>query len=138
MCVPVEACEYPRGALLKCRVSFDVDTIRTRLREVAFLNRTATITFETRGAAGSSSNGSGSKGSSSSNGNGTGGHAAAPETFHFSGGIAEFVAWNNRARHAMHEPIFISRVVRNEASMACCASGCFVHQAPAGMLRENY
>jgi DNA gyrase/topoisomerase IV subunit B len=103
-------------------VSFDVDTIRTRLREVAFLNRTATITFETRGASGSSSNGSGSKGSSPSNGNGTGGHAAAPETFHFSGGIAEFVAWNNRARHTMHEPIFISRVVRNQASTACYAS----------------
>jgi DNA gyrase/topoisomerase IV subunit B len=96
---------------LICRVNFDTDTIRTRLREVAFLNRTATITFEARGASGSSK-GSGSS-SPSGNGNGSSDHEADVETFHFSGGIAEFVAYNNRARHAMHEPIFVSRVVRS-------------------------
>jgi DNA gyrase/topoisomerase IV subunit B len=92
---------------IHCRVTFDVDTIRTRLREVAFLNRTATISFEARGASSSNSNG---------NGNGSGDHAADVETFHFSGGIAEFVAYNNRTRHAMHEPIFVSRLVRPQAS----------------------
>ena len=75
------------------RVAFDVDTIRTRLREVAFLNKTATISFNVTGAP-------------SSNGNGAG-----AETFHFSGGIAEFVAWNNRARIPMHDPIYVCRSV---------------------------
>lgn len=96
-------------------MTFDVDTIRTRLREVAFLNSSATITYNTSGGAGSSI-------AASSNGNGSGNGSAAAstaaaasssvETFHFSGGIAEFVAYNNRARTPMHDPISVSHMVR--------------------------
>ena len=72
-----------------------METIRTRLREVAFLNKTATISFNVTGAPSSSGNGA----------------SAGAETFHFSGGISEFVAWNNRARIPMHDPIYVSRTV---------------------------
>jgi len=81
-------------------VAFDVDTIRTRLREVAFLNSSATIMYQIHGAPSGNGNG---------NGNGAAGEV---ETFHFSGGIAEFVAYNNRARTPMHDPIYVSRMVR--------------------------
>lgn len=102
------------------RVTFDVDTIRTRLREVAFLNSTATILFETRGvptssgSAGGSSNGAGGNGASGNgapSSNGSGASAGNVETFHFSGGIAEFVAYNNRVRMPMHDPMYVSQLV---------------------------
>lgn len=86
------------------RVTFDTETIRTRLREVAFLNSAATIRFDTSGARGSN----GSNGSNGSSGSEEG---TAVETFHFSGGISEFVKYNNRSRSAMHEPIFVSHMV---------------------------
>lgn len=88
-----------------------MDTIRTRLREVAFLNSSATIMYQIHGAP-------------SGNGNGSGNGAADVETFHFSGGIAEFVAYNNRARTPMHDPIYVSRMVRIVFSCALKAVSC--------------
>lgn len=88
-------------------VSFDTEIIRTRLRETAFLNSSATITFV--------SGGQGKQGGDSdSNGTASGKAVSVSdsvETFHFSGGISEFVQWNNRSRTPMHDPIFISQTV---------------------------
>eukprot|EP00208_Stichococcus_sp_RCC1054_P002844 CAMPEP_0206138648 /NCGR_PEP_ID=MMETSP1473-20131121/3463_1 /ASSEMBLY_ACC=CAM_ASM_001109 /TAXON_ID=1461547 /ORGANISM="Stichococcus sp, Strain RCC1054" /LENGTH=763 /DNA_ID=CAMNT_0053532137 /DNA_START=195 /DNA_END=2486 /DNA_ORIENTATION=+ len=114
----------PDREVFSSGVVFDPDTIRTRLREVAFLNSSATITYAV-GPPGvhSSGNGApvssnGAKASKAARGKGASAPAAAvgdgvkgEETFHFEGGIAEFVLYNNRARQPMHDPIFISRTI---------------------------
>lgn len=96
-------------------MAFDLDTIRTRLREVAFLNSSATITYATGApAAPAAANGNGTAGSGDESGNGAaaGGEGSGEvETFHFEGGIAEFVQWNNRTRTPMHDPVFVRRTV---------------------------
>lgn len=58
-----------------------------------------------------SSNGSvgASHDSSNSNGSHKGGQW---ETFHFRGGLKEYVQYNNRDNATLHEPICISRMVR--------------------------
>lgn len=125
------------------RVKFEPDTIRTRLREVAFLNSAATIRFRAApGAAGAdglsiaqslaaesaaaaaASDEAAEHVSSSGNGNGAssapapaaGAAASSPakgcwEKFHFSGGLEEYVRFNNRDNTPMHDPIYISRTV---------------------------
>ena len=126
------------------RVKFEADTIRTRLREVAFLNSSASISFRAAsGAAGAdglsiteslathisstgSAHGTAEPGSSAGNGDGGASVAAAAaaaaaspvkgtwESFHFSGGLEEYVRYNNRDNTPMHDPIYISRTV------SCC------------------
>ena len=122
------------------RVKFEADTIRTRLREVAFLNSSATISFRAAaGAAGGdglsiteslathissagSAHGTAELGSSAGNGDGgasaavAAAAAASPakgawESFHFSGGLEEYVRYNTRDNTPMHDPIYISRTV---------------------------
>ena len=65
---------------------FDYDTLENRLRELAFLNKGLAITlFDER---------SGKK-----------------ETFHYEGGIAEFVAYLNRNEESIHAPIYMDETV---------------------------
>ena len=138
--------------------TFDPETIRSRLRELAFLNSSATIHFRVLGGSKSSisaaakeaaalaaaENGTeleentatgakknGAKGkkvsessngasSSTSTGNGatatpgvvglsTGPDADGWEILHFSGGLAEYVAYLNRDKQHIHAPIFFSK-----------------------------
>ena len=111
----------------------DPKTIRTRLQELAFLNSSATIWFRATPASipSSSSNGSISslngastpESSSSSNGVGPRGAEASAgpsskeeqegwERLHFSGGLREYVAFLNKDMQPMHEPLFITDMVR--------------------------
>ncbi|EFN53908.1 hypothetical protein CHLNCDRAFT_48978 [Chlorella variabilis] len=86
----------PRPPLLPhCSATFDPDTIRSRLRELAFLNSRATIYF--RAGNGSS--------------NGAAAAEAEPdwEVFHYSGGLAEYVRFLNRDKVPIHEPLCFSK-----------------------------
>ena len=74
---------------------YDPDTARTRLRELAFLNSTATIKFRAQQA---HSNGSAA--------------AAEWQVFHFSKGLADYMEYLNRDKESMHKPIRISKTVR--------------------------
>ena len=78
-----------------CSITYDPDTIRTRLRELAFLNSTATIKFRATEA--------------HSNGNSA---AADWQVFHFSRGLADYMDFLNRDKEALHPPISISKTVR--------------------------
>ena len=77
--------------LLLCSAIYDPDTIRTRLRELAFLNSTATIKFRATEA--------------HSNGN------TDWQVFHFSRGLADYMDFLNRDKEALHQPISISKTV---------------------------
>ena len=114
-------------------MKFEPDTIRTRLRELAFLNSAATISFRAApGAAGAdglsiseslatqnSGVGGSDGGSEQPSGGGNGGGPAAAsaavkgswETLHFSGGLEEYVRFNNRDNSPLHDPIYVSRTV---------------------------
>ena len=83
-------------------VQFDPDTLRSRLRELAFLNSRATIRY--RAAP----------------------HAADAEweTLHFSGGLKEYVTWLNRDKAVLHEPIYVRKTVSGvevEVALQWCA-----------------
>ncbi len=62
---------------------FNYDTLKKRLRELAFLNRKLTITLEDRRDP-----------------------EKEKETFYYEGGIKEFVEFVNRTKTALHEPIY--------------------------------
>lgn len=111
-----------------CSVSFEPDTIAARLRELAFLNSSATINFRAlpkRASSASSavdghrisSSASESSSSESSDDDLEGqqdSHASEShpwQTFHYSGGLLEYVKWLNKERQPFHEPIMISREV---------------------------
>jgi DNA gyrase subunit B len=82
-------------------VTFDFDTLEHRLRELAFLNKGLAIILVDEA--------SGKK-----------------ETFHYEGGIAEFVKYLNRADEALHEPLYIDREidkVRVEVALQYTAAG---------------
>lgn len=66
--------------------TFDFDTLEHRLRELAFLNKglAITVTDERNGKT---------------------------DTFHYEGGIAEFVKYINRAEEVLHEPVYIDRTI---------------------------
>jgi DNA gyrase subunit B len=84
-------------------VEFDPDTLRARLREVAFLNSAATIRF--RAAPGDV-------------------EAAPWETFAFAGGLKEYVTWLNRDKEALHAPIYVNRTINGvvvEVGLQWCA-----------------
>lgn len=129
-----------------CRATFDPDTIRSRLRELAFLNSRATIFFRALDGKqpGAPANGNGSAGGSGS-GAGNAGKASAPaaadtevaatlspaaaeataagwEVFHYSGGLAEYVRYLNRDKEAIHEPFYFSKQVRWRAPRMRCAA----------------
>jgi DNA gyrase subunit B len=69
-------------------VTFDFDTLEHRLRELAFLNKGLAITV-----------------ADERNGK--------KDTFHYEGGIAEFVKYINRSDEVLHEPIYVDRTIDN-------------------------
>ncbi|KFM25838.1 DNA gyrase subunit B, mitochondrial [Auxenochlorella protothecoides] len=77
-------------AIFAAGAAFDPDTIRARLRELAFLNSGVTIHFRARPAKGGD---------------------APWEALHYSGGLQEYVKYLNRSKTAMHEPISFSKKV---------------------------
>lgn len=81
-----------------CRLQFNPETIELRLRELAYLNSAATVSFRALSAAASE----------------------APDwtQFHFKGGIKEYVAWVNREKPIMHDPIFVSKKVHSKPQAA--------------------
>ena len=91
----------------------------SRLRELAFLNSAANIKFRALPKAGRSQqnghqNGSAPVETSSSESSAEDSddeHAGLWQTFHYSGGLREYVKWLNNERQAFHEPIVISRQV---------------------------
>ncbi len=101
--------------------TFDPDTIRGRLRELAFLNKEATIYFRARNGA--------VKKEKEEKEEGKGGEGAESdpdgyETLHFSGGLSEYVEHINRDRIPAHDPIFFSKTENNvtvEVSLQWCS-----------------
>ncbi|KAL4440444.1 hypothetical protein ABPG75_003445 [Micractinium tetrahymenae] len=121
--------------------TFDPDTIRSRLRELAFLNSRATIFFRALDGKAPPASINGNVNGASSSGSGSSssraGEAAAPaaaaaaasaaaatlspaaaeaaaagwEVFHYSGGLAEYVRYLNRDKEPIHEPFFFSKQV---------------------------
>ncbi|HZU34275.1 MAG TPA: DNA gyrase subunit B [Gemmataceae bacterium] len=67
-------------------VQFNYDTLEARLRELAFLNKGLAIKL-------------------------TDARNGKEETFHYNGGIAEFVEYLNRAEETLHKPIYLERQV---------------------------
>lgn len=76
---------------LKCRISINPETIRARLRELAFLNSTATISFR----AGPAKDGA----------------ELEWTDFHFGGGLREYVEWINSGKQAIHKAFLIAKEV---------------------------
>lgn len=92
--------------------TFDPDTIRSRLRELAFLNPDATIHFKAKNYAakkGSLPKDAGEKAEPESDVEELNQSEGEWEMFHFSGGLAEYVKHINRDRISAHEPIYFSR-----------------------------
>lgn len=105
-------------------MTFDPDTIASRLRELAFLNNAATIRFkankQSRAAAaalrsGSQTNGTGAAASSSDSSDSDNEDIDESDdgwqVFHYSAGLLEYVKWLNNDKQAFHEPIVVSREV---------------------------
>src|SRR5205085_7958722 len=65
---------------------FDYDTLESRLRELAFLNKGLTIKL-------------------------TDERAGKEETFHAAGGVSEFVEFFNRSEDTLHKPIHVEKEV---------------------------
>ena len=113
-----------------CSAAFDADTVRQRLRELAFLNSAATIHFRAMDPAtpGSPTNGAlpaASANGASARGRAEPGHAVEPgvapqgsgwEVLACPGGLRDYVAFLNKDRQPMHAPIFLSREVRGLAT----------------------
>lgn len=96
-------------------MTFEPDTIASRLRELAFLNNAATIRFKSTpsGKAANQSNGSSASASSSSSDEDDVSHSDEGwQVFHYSAGLLEYVKWVNSDRQAFHEPIVVSREVQ--------------------------
>jgi len=66
--------------------TFDFDTLEHRLRELAFLNKGIAITVADE-------------------------RNDKKDTFHYEGGIAEFVKYINRAEESLHEPVYVDRTI---------------------------
>ncbi len=67
---------------------FDYDTLETRLRELAFLNKGLAFQLIDK-------------------------RTNKEETFKYDGGIAEFVAYLNRSEEVLHKPIYVEKMVDN-------------------------
>ena len=105
-------------------LKFNPDTIELRLRELAYLNSAATIKFRALGkkraikAVESDSDPEDTDTQAASvSANGTAETVSpAPgdwKVFHYDGGIQEFVAWVNREKPVIHDPIYVSKKVRH-------------------------
>src|SRR5438067_633602 len=66
--------------------AFDYDTLESRLRELAFLNKGIAIQLRDD-------------------------RTSKEETFHYAGGVAEFVEYLDRSEETLHKPIHIEKVV---------------------------
>src|SRR6202000_1211855 len=71
---------FKPDATIMTVTKFNFDTLAQRLRELAFLNKGLTITLSDERE-----------------------EPARQETFHFSGGIAEFIKHLNRAKQVLHD-----------------------------------
>ncbi|KAI3431387.1 hypothetical protein D9Q98_004441 [Chlorella vulgaris] len=100
--------------------TFDPDTIRSRLRELAFLNSRATIKFRaldpktsSSRSSNGSSNGSGAAAAADAQAGGNGMETKQAdedwEVFHYSGGLVEYVKFLNRDKEPIHEPIYFTK-----------------------------
>jgi DNA gyrase subunit B len=69
-------------------VTFDYDTLETRLRELAFLNKGLSIQLSD-------------------------GRSGKEESFHYAGGVAEFVGYLNRSEETVHKPVYIEKLVED-------------------------
>jgi DNA gyrase subunit B len=65
-------------------VQFDFSTLQTRLREVAFLNKGVKIVLEEE-------------------------ETKKRETFHYEGGLIEFIKWVNKSKEAIHKPVYFMK-----------------------------
>jgi DNA gyrase subunit B len=74
----------PDGEIFKETLEYEYETLRNRLREMAFLNKGLRMIIKDER-----------------------GEEPKEETFHYEGGIASFVQYLNRAREVLHEPIYI-------------------------------
>ncbi|BBN97300.1 DNA topoisomerase (ATP-hydrolyzing) subunit B [Sporolactobacillus terrae] len=71
----------PDPEIFKDTTTFDYDTLRVRVRELAFLNKNIRISIEDRREEGKR------------------------DTFHYEGGIRSYVEFLNRSKEVIHEPI---------------------------------
>ncbi len=81
--------------------TFDFDTLESRLRELAFLNKGIKIALLDE-------------------------RSGKQETFHYVGGVAQFVEYLNRTEEALHKPIYIDKTqddVRVEVALQYTATG---------------
>jgi len=120
--------------------TFDPDIIRSRLRELAFLNSGATIRFRAHKGgqdlpgAPSSSGGSSAappvkgrgpkSGAAAAGGLGPGASSGSWQVFHYQGGIREYVLWLNEGKEALCEPVFFTRSAEGvtvEVALQWCA-----------------
>ncbi len=62
-------------------IQFDFSTLQTRLREVAFLNKGVKIVLEEE-------------------------ESKKKETFHYEGGLIEFIKWVNKSKEPLHKPVY--------------------------------
>jgi DNA gyrase subunit B len=74
----------PDATIFEETTEFDYDTLRNRLREMAFLNKGLTIVLNDERLEEKKS-----------------------DTFYYEGGIASFVEYLNRTREVLHEPIYL-------------------------------
>ncbi len=74
---------YPDESIFSA-TKFDFSVLETRFREIAFLNKGVKIKLEDEN--------SGKK-----------------ETFHYEGGIVEFVKWVNENKEALHKPVYFTK-----------------------------
>lgn len=73
---------YPDPEIFE-ELRFEYDTLQNRLRELAFLNRGVSITLKDERLDG----------------------AQKEETFHYEGGILEYVEWINKKKHPVHDEV---------------------------------
>jgi DNA gyrase subunit B len=69
-------------------LTFDYDTLESRLRELAFLNKGLTIGLHDE-------------------------RTGKEEVFKYDGGVAEFVKYLNREEKVLHEPVYMERIVEH-------------------------
>lgn len=77
----------PDPEIFQESIQFDYETLKTRLREMAFLTKGLTITLKDERK-----------------------EEQKKETFHYGGGIASFVEYINRAREVLHPPVYIEDI----------------------------
>jgi DNA gyrase subunit B len=70
------------------QTNFNFDTLLTRMRELAFLNKGLEITIIDE-------------------------NTGEQKSFHYDGGIRSFVEWLNANKHPIHEPIFLEKTKKN-------------------------